>query len=545
MDVTVDFLVLGSGIAGLSFAIKAADLGTVAIVTKKEKSDSNTNLAQGGIAAVFDKNDRFEFHIDDTLVCGAGLSREEVVRFVITSGPERIKELMQWGVEFTKTKEGNASSLDLGREGGHSMRRVLHAKDLTGQEIERALHEKASLKRNIKIYENHIGIDLILESALQGKKKGDRDRCLGAYILDTNGNEIHTFKAKFVILSTGGAGKVYLITTNPDIATGDGIAMAYRAGALIANMEFIQFHPTCLYHPDAKSFLISEAVRGEGGILRLKNGATFMERYHPMKSLAPRDIVAKAIDTEIKKSGDEYVLLDITHKDRDFLINRFPNIYNKCLEFSIDITKDPIPVVPAAHYQCGGVTVDHYGETNIERLFACGEVSCTGLHGANRLASNSLLEAVVFAHRSFTKIKEVFGTIKDDPVSISTWDPRGATESDESIVVSHNWDEIRRFMWNYVGIVRSNKRLERAYRRIDLISREIDEYYRNFIITRDLIELRNIATVGKLIIQCAMMRKESRGLHYNIDYPEKDNDHCRKDTIVSRDHALRMETSCL
>jgi len=543
MDVTVDFLVLGSGIAGLSFAIKAADLGTVAIVTKKEKSDSNTNLAQGGIAAVFDKNDRFEFHIDDTLVCGAGLSREEVVRFVITDGPERIKELMQWGVEFTKTKGGNASSLDLGREGGHSMRRVLHAKDLTGQEIERALHEKASLKRNIKIYENHIGIDLILESALQGKKKGDRDRCLGAYILDTNGNEIHTFKAKFVILSTGGAGKVYLITTNPDIATGDGIAMAYRAGALIANMEFIQFHPTCLYHPDAKSFLISEAVRGEGGILRLKNGATFMERYHPMKSLAPRDIVAKAIDTEIKKSGDEYVLLDITHKDRDFLINRFPNIYNKCLEFSIDITKDPIPVVPAAHYQCGGVAVDHYGETSIERLFACGEVSCTGLHGANRLASNSLLEAVVFAHRSFTKIKEVFGTIKDDPVSIPTWDPRGATESDESIVVSHNWDEIRRFMWNYVGIVRSNKRLERAYRRIDLISREIDEYYRNFIITRDLIELRNIATVGKLIIQCAMMRKESRGLHYNIDYPEKDNEHCRKDTIVSRDHALRMETS--
>ncbi|NTW16636.1 MAG: L-aspartate oxidase [Syntrophaceae bacterium] len=544
MEVTADFLVLGSGIAGLSFAIKAADLGTVAIVTKKEKSDSNTNLAQGGIAAVFDKNDRFEFHISDTLVCGAGLSKEEVVRFVITDGPDRIKELMQWGVEFTKTKEGNASSPDLGREGGHSMRRVLHAKDLTGQEIERALHEKASLKRNITIYENHIGIDLILESALQGKKKGARDRCLGAYILDTKGNEIHTFKAKFVILSTGGAGKVYLITTNPDIATGDGIAMAYRAGALIANMEFIQFHPTCLYHPDAKSFLISEAVRGEGGILRLKNGATFMERYHPMKSLAPRDVVAKAIDTELKKSGDEYVLLDITHKDRDFLINRFPNIYRKCLEFSIDITKDPIPVVPAAHYQCGGVSVDHYGETNIERLFACGEVSCTGLHGANRLASNSLLEAVVFAHRSFTKIKEPFGTIKDDPVSIPTWDPRGATESDESIVVSHNWDEIRRFMWNYVGIVRSNKRLERAYRRIDLISREIDEYYRNFIITRDLIELRNIATVGKLIIQCAMMRKESRGLHYNIDYPEKDDDHCRKDTIISRDHPLRMETSC-
>ena len=545
MDVTTDFLILGSGIAGLSFAIKAADIGTVAIVTKKEKSDSNTNLAQGGIAAVFDKNDRFEFHIRDTLVCGAGLSKEEVVRFVITDGPLRIKELMQWGVEFTKAKEGNTSNLDLGREGGHSMRRVLHAKDLTGQEIERALHEKASLKRNIKIYENHIGIDLILESAILGKKKGGRERCLGAYILDTNNNEIHAFKAKFVILSTGGAGKVYLITTNPDIATGDGIAMAYRAGALIANMEFIQFHPTCLYHPDAKSFLISEAVRGEGGILRLKNGATFMERYHPMKSLAPRDIVAKAIDTELKKSGDEYVLLDIAHKERDFLISRFPNIYNKCLEFAIDITKDPIPVVPAAHYQCGGVAVDHYGETSIERLFACGEVSCTGLHGANRLASNSLLEAVVFAHRSFTKIVEPFGNIKDDPVNIPTWDPRGATESDESIVVSHNWDEIRRFMWNYVGIVRSNKRLERAYRRIDLISREIDEYYRNFIITRDLIELRNIATVSKLIIQCALMRKESRGLHYNIDYPEKDDGRWLKDTVVSRERPLSMETSCV
>jgi L-aspartate oxidase len=543
MEVTTDFLVLGSGIAGLSFAIKAADLGTVAIVTKKEKSDSNTNLAQGGIAAVFDKNDRFEFHINDTLVCGAGLSKEEVVRFVITDGPERIRELMQWGVEFTKAQEGHTSNLDLGREGGHSMRRVLHAKDLTGQEIERALHEKASLKRNIKIYENHIGIDLIMESAILGKKKGTRDRCLGAYILDTNHNEIHTFKAKFVILSTGGAGKVYLITTNPDIATGDGIAMAYRAGAFIANMEFIQFHPTCLYHPDAKSFLISEAVRGEGGILRLKNGASFMERYHPMKSLAPRDIVAKAIDTELKKSGDEYVLLDITHKEGDFLISRFPNIYNKCLEFAIDITKDPIPVVPAAHYQCGGVAVDHYGETNIERLFACGEVSCTGLHGANRLASNSLLEAVVFAQRSFTKIAESFGNIKDDPVSIPTWDPRGATESDESIVVSHNWDEIRRFMWNYVGIVRSNKRLERAYRRIGLISREIDEYYRNFIITRDLIELRNIATVAKLIIQCALMRKESRGLHYNIDYPEKDDNLWLKDTVVSRENPLSIETS--
>jgi len=535
MEIITDFLVLGSGIAGLSFAIKAADLGTVAIVTKKTKSDSNTNLAQGGIAAVYDEADRFEYHINDTITAGAGLCKKEVVRFVVVDGPERIKELLEWGVEFTRTGNDGTGKYDLGREGGHSMRRVLHARDLTGREIERALHEKASLKRNIKIFENHVGIDLILESAILGGEKGSRQKCLGAYILDTDRNQIHTFKAKFVILATGGSGKVYLITTNPDIATGDGIAMAYRAGALMANMEFIQFHPTCLYHPEAKSYLISEALRGEGGLLRLKDGSTFMEKYHPMKSLAPRDIVAKAIDTELKRSGDEYVLLDITHKDRDFIIGRFPNIYNKCLDFGIDITRDPIPVVPAAHYQCGGVLVDHYGKTNIERLFACGEVACTGLHGANRLASNSLLEAVVFAHRSFIRIAQTFFATKDDPIFIPPWDPRGATESDESVVVAHNWDEVRRSMGNYVGIVRSNKRLERAQRRIDLISSEIGEYYRNFIVTRDLIELRNIATVAKLIIQCARIRKESRGLHYNIDYPEKNDALWLKDTVISKD----------
>ncbi len=534
MEITTDFLVLGSGIAGLSFAIKAADLGTVAIVTKKEKSESNTNLAQGGIAAVYDKADRFEYHINDTIAAGAGLCKEDVVKFVVMDGPERINELLEWGVEFTKAGDDNAGHYDLGREGGHSMRRVLHARDLTGQEIERALHEKASLKRNIVIFENHIGIDLILESAITGREHSSRQKCLGAYILDTDRDQIHTFKAKFVILATGGSGKVYLITTNPDIATGDGIAMAYRAGAFIANMEFIQFHPTCLYHPEAKSYLISEALRGEGGLLKLKDGSTFMEKYHPMKSLAPRDVVAKAIDTELKKSGDEYVLLDMTHMDGDFIIRRFPNIYNKCLAFGIDITRDPIPVAPAAHYQCGGVQVDHYGETNIERLFACGEVACTGLHGANRLASNSLLEAVVFAQRSFVKIAKMFPAAKDEPIPVPPWDPRGATESDESIVVAHNWDEVRRSMGNYVGIVRSNKRLERAQRRIDLISREIDEYYRNFIVTSDLIELRNIATVAKIIIQCARMRKESRGLHYNIDYPEKDDKLWLKDTVISK-----------
>jgi L-aspartate oxidase len=534
MEITSDFLVLGSGIAGLSFAIKAANLGTVSIVTKKEKSESNTNLAQGGIAAVFDKEDKFEYHIHDTLVCGGGICKEEVVKFVVTEGPDRISELIQWGVEFSKAKNGESSSYDLGREGGHSTRRVLHAKDLTGAEIERALHEKISRTRNIKIYENHIGIDLIMESNITDKKTKHPDKCLGAYILDTKNNVIHTFRAKFIVLATGGVGKVYLITTNPDIATGDGIAMAYRAGANISNMEFIQFHPTCLYHPEAKSFLISEAVRGEGAILKLKNGTPFMEKYHPMKSLAPRDVVAKAIDTELKKSGDECVFLDITHKDRDFLMNRFPNIYQKCFELGLDISKEPIPVVPAAHYLCGGVTVNAYGETNIERLFACGEVSCTGLHGANRLASNSLLEALVYSHRSFLKIGEIFSKTKDDPLEIPSWDPKGATESDESIVVSNNWDEIRRFMWNYVGIVRSDKRLERANRRIELTIREIDEYYRNFIITRDLVELRNIATVAKLIILCARMRKESRGLHYNIDFPEKDDSAWLKDTMISR-----------
>ena len=538
MEIHTDFLVLGSGIAGLSFAIKASGLGTVAMVTKQDMTDSNTNMAQGGIAVVQDQADRFEYHINDTLICGGGLCNEEVVRFVVSEGPERIQELVQWGVEFTRSTS-NPEQFDLGREGGHSMRRVIHAKDLTGREIERALNEKAGQEKNIRIFENHIAIDLIMKSSVLGQKIERGDRCLGAYVLDITNNIVHTFRAKFIMLATGGAGKVYLITTNPDIATADGIAMAYRAGAKIANMEFIQFHPTCLYHPDAKSFLISEAVRGEGAILKLKNGATFMEKYHAMKSLAPRDIVAKAIDTELKKSGDDYVLLDITHREKDFLMSRFPNIYEKCLEFGIDMTRSPIPVVPAEHYLCGGVMVNANGETSIERLFACGEVSCTGLHGANRLASNSLLEAVVFAQRSYLRIADLMSSAENEPLPIPPWDPRGATESDESVVVSHNWDEIRRCMWNYVGIVRSDKRLERAQRRIDLIIREIEEYYRNFIITRDLLELRNIAVAAKLIVTCARMRKESRGLHYNLDYPEKDDRLWLKDAVISREEMWR------
>jgi L-aspartate oxidase len=537
MEIKTDFLILGSGIAGLSFAIKAAELGSVAIVTKKEKFESNTNYAQGGIAAVHDRTDSFEDHVRDTLACGDGLCHEDVVRFVVSEGPDRIAELVQWGVAFTRAESGETSVYDLGQEGGHSRRRVLHARDLTGREIERALIDKTADRKNIRIHENHIAIDLIMKSTQTGWKGMERDQCLGAYVFDIQRKEVHTFRAKFVLLSTGGAGKVYLITTNPDIATGDGIAMAYRAGAQVANLEFMQFHPTCLYHPDAKSFLISEAVRGEGGILRLKNGTPFMDNYHPMKSLAPRDVVAKAIDRELKMSGNDYVLLDITHKDKDFVRNRFPHIYEQCLKFGIDMTRDPIPVVPAAHYLCGGVLVNTYGETSIERLFACGEVSCTGLHGANRLASNSLLEAVVYANRSFVRIAAEFPLISDDSTPIPPWDPRGATESDESIVVSHNWDEIRMCMWNYVGIVRSDKRLERAARRIAMIHREIDEYYRNFIVTRDLLELRNIATVAALIIHCARMRKESRGLHYNLDHPDKNDAEWLKDTMIQKDRA--------
>jgi L-aspartate oxidase len=535
MEIKTDFLVLGSGIAGLSLAIKASSIGTVAVVTKKDTIESNTNYAQGGIAAVTDPIDSFQSHIQDTLSAGAGLCKEDVVSFVISEGPERIRELVDWGVEFTRNQQSGGKSFDLGREGGHSRRRILHVEDATGRELERALSTKAHESENIRIYENCIAIDLIRRAKILGADSGEEDRCIGAYAYDIRNNQVHTFKARFVILATGGAGKVYLVTTNPDIATGDGMAMAYRAGAAIANMEFIQFHPTCLFHPEAKAFLISEAVRGEGAVLKLRNGSTFMENYHPLKSLAPRDIVARAIDNELKRSGDEYVLLDITHRDRDFIINRFPNIYQKCLQYGIDMTREPIPVAPAAHYFCGGVAVNAMGETSLPGLLACGEVSCTGLHGANRLASNSLLESVVYAHRVFIRIKELLPSTQAEAISIPPWDPRGATQSDEAIVVSHNWDEIRRCMSNYVGIVRSNKRLERASRRIDLICREIDEYYKNFLISRDLLELRNIAVVAKLVIRCAVKRKESRGLHYNIDYPERDDENWKKDTVIRKE----------
>ena len=530
MKIETDFLVIGSGIAGLSFALDAAEYGDVIIITKKDDKESNTNYAQGGIASVIDKTDSLESHIKDTLTAGAGICHEDAVRYMITNGPRAINKLIDIGVEFSRTKNGE---LELGREGGHSRNRIVHAHDFTGKEIEHALINRVKNHNRIQILQNHISIDLITEHQTQHPDYSKGIHCWGAYILDVKKHIIKTILAKVTVLSTGGCGQVYLHTSNPEIATGDGLAMAYRAGATIANLEFMQFHPTTVYHRHANSFLISEAVRGYGGILRDKKGNMFMKEYHPLKELAPRDIVARAIDKEMKMSGEACVYLDLTDKKSEDIKKRFPNIYKRCLDFKIDITREWIPVVPAAHYMCGGIIVDMEGRTNIERLFACGEVAFTGVHGANRLASNSLLEAVVFAEAA-VKTAAVQVKSKNQRIpEVLPWNVEGTFNQDEWVYIVHDRQVIRTVMWDYVGIVRSNFRLARALRRLEMIEEEVEKFYKKTTVTADLIELRNIATVAKLIVKCAINRKESRGLHFNTDFPEKDDKFWLHNTLIS------------
>ena len=534
MKIEKDVIVVGSGIAGLTFALKMAEHGSVGIVTKDALEESATRYAQGGIASVMAEDDSYDLHVQDTIAAGRGLCREDIVKAIVRQGPPQIRELISLGAKFTQNKR---EEYDLTREGGHSKRRILHADDFTGKEIERTLAQAALQHSNIEVYQYHMVIDLITHARLnQSIKPGAHsDEVLGVYVLDSSQNKIKTFVGKVILLASGGAGKVYLYTSNPDIATGDGIAIAYRAGAKIANMEFFQFHPTCLYHPEAKSFLISETVRGEGGVLRKKNGRPFMQNHHKLGCLAPRDVVARAIDFEMKKSGDDCVYLDISHLEDYRIRERFPNIFKQCLSFGFDITKESIPVVPAAHYMCGGVMVDANGQTNIKRLFASGEVCYSGLHGANRLASNSLLEGLVLSHRASGKAINLLkkqSNLMAFSSNIPHWDSGNAVDSDESVVVSHNWDELRRLMWNYVGIVRSDKRLLRAKRRIDDLLEEIHEYYWSFHITKDLLELRNIAITAQLIVKGAMERKESRGLHYTIDHPNLDDKNWKREIVL-------------
>ncbi|MDP2829818.1 MAG: L-aspartate oxidase [Sulfuricellaceae bacterium] len=557
-----DVAIIGSGLAGMTLALQLADHKKIGLITKRSLLDGASNWAQGGIAAVLGDDDSFASHIQDTLIAGDGLCSEDATRFVVEHGKTAIEWLLQQGVQFSHnchdndspplpcppppagaparsvpagiggiaaqsgekgdagslreshSKEAHSDDLHLTREGGHSHRRIVHAADATGAAVQHTLASRICAHPNITILENYIAVDLIT-----GKKLGlNESRCFGLYALDNRSGKVETIAAQHVALASGGAGKVYLYTTNPDVAAGDGIAMGWRAGCRVANMEFIQFHPTCLYHPHAKSFLITEAVRGEGGLLKLRDGTRFMPDHDPRAELAPRDVVARAIDFEMKKRGQDCVYLDISHKPAAFLKEHFPNIYARCLELGIDITHDPIPVVPAAHYTCGGIMVDLRARTDIDNLYAIGEVSHTGLHGANRLASNSLLECIVFAQAAARDILEQ----GESPIpSLPEWDESRVTDADEEIIISHNWDELRRFMWDYVGIVRTNKRLQRAMNRIKLLQEEIDEYYSNFRITNDLIELRNLVQTAKLIVQSAMLRHESRGLHFSRDYPEK------------------------
>ena len=528
-DYLYDVLVIGSGAAGLGMALRLDSGLRIAVISKRELREGNTLYAQGGISAVLSDKDSIESHVQDTMIAGAGLCDEDTVRLVVEHGPQNIHWLLEEGVEFTREEKDNPDSgFHLTREGGHSHRRVIHSADSTGRAVETTLEQQAREAPNIHILEYHIAVDLIL-SARKGKTK----RVLGAYLLDIRKDRVIPCRARFVVLATGAANKVYLYTSNPDVATGDGIAMAWRAGCRVANMEFVQFHPTCLFHPHAKSFLITEALRGEGATLHLPDGHRFMPDFDKRAELAPRDIVARTIDHEMKRTGAECVYLDITHKEPEFIKTHFPMIYEKCLEFGIDITRDRIPVVPAAHYTCGGIMVDHRARTDLPGLYAIGETSYTGLHGANRMASNSLLECLVFGELAAQDIESTFDHSKTMP-EVAPWDESRVTDSDEQVVVSHNWEELRRFMWDYVGIVRSNKRLERARRRVNLLRHEIDEYYGNFRVNNDLLELRNLVEVADLIIRSAQSRRESRGLHYTIDFPETD-ERQREPTVLIPD----------
>ncbi|MGH8293183.1 MAG: L-aspartate oxidase [Gammaproteobacteria bacterium] len=522
-----DVLILGSGAAGLSLALRLPESCRVALVSKGPLQEGSTLYAQGGISAVLDKADSLESHVEDTLNAGAGLCDPQTVRFVVAQGPDCIRWLIAQGVHFTRDHDArDPHAYHLTREGGHSHRRVVHADDATGREIETTLEKLVRARPNIMLLEHHIAVDLITAAKL-----GMPDaRCYGAYLLDRRTQHVRTVSARHVVLATGGANKAYLYSTNPDSSSGDGIAMAWRAGCRVANMEFMQFHPTCLFHPAAKSFLISEAVRGEGGKLLLPSGAPFMHKFDARAELAPRDIVARAIDHEMKRLGSDHVLLDISHRPREFIQEHFPTIYTRCLEYGYDMAQGPIPVVPAAHYTCGGVLTDLRARTDLPGLYAIGEVAHTGLHGANRMASNSLLECIVFGAAAAADINATRHT--DLPNKLPKWDESRVTDSDEEVVVSHNWSELRHFMWDYVGIVRTDKRLQRALRRTELLLREIAEYYGNFRITGDLIELRNLEQVARLIILSAMARKESRGLHYTLDFPEPDNTRAPQSTVL-------------
>ncbi len=529
-----DVLIIGSGSAGLSVALELPGEVRVAMLCKRKLDEGATSWAQGGIAAVLDPEDSIESHIEDTLSAGAGLSDPEVVRRIAEQGPAAIRRLESFGITLTREKGDGPAGYHLTREGGHSHRRVVHAADATGRALQACLQDQLLKRENVEVFEDHIAVNLItLPDPVDGIP-----RCIGAYVFDCTERRVKLFRARLVVLATGGASKVYLYTSNPDIATGDGVAMAWRAGCRVANMEFTQFHPTCLYHPEAKSFLITESVRGEGGVLQLPDGSPFMDRFDARAELAPRDIVARAIDHEMKRLGIDCVYLDISHKPADFITSRFPTVHRQCLKFGFDMTKEPLPVVPAAHYTCGGIMTDLRGHTDLPGLYAVGECTHSGMHGANRLASNSLLECLVLGQAAGADIRETLPRFLEPP-AVSPWDESWVTDADELVVVSHNWDELRRFMWDYVGIVRTTKRLERAKHRVELLQREVHEYYASFRVTGDLLELRNLTVVADLIIRSAVARRESRGLHCTRDYPEPDASRPPQNTVLVPENFVR------